>query len=364
MRSQEKLCHTNIIMAIFEKLYQRQRSYLARYLKATLLEAFAYASNKKFRCKVLSGEASYNLCINSDFTLSCNCNDIFGIGKLGDLDKNNLAEIFSAEKAIYFRNSLAKGRLPIVNCALCSDLQIVEKQVAQLAIRSFHLPNKALMIENTVKCNLQCLSCDRRKIEQLRKKKELSLSDLVRIAGIVRDNNIKEIYYFNLGEPFLSNSIREEIQIIRNENPTVEVVTSTNGLVIDSDYKRTAALLFDTVIFSIHGSTQKSLTRYQRNGDFNKAYENMKNLVSYRDQANQKKPIIIWKYALFRWNDSETLIKKAIDLAKEARVDEIHFEKTKSPLNGISIKHHLGLGYLNKISQANKGTFKINIHTK
>ncbi len=60
---------------------------------------------------------------------------------------------------------------------------------------------------------------------------------------------------------------------------------------------------------------------------------------------------IIWKYVLFRWNDSKQNIENAVKLAKEAGVDEIYFEKTLRPPCGISYKSYLGIGHVNKIKK-------------
>jgi len=107
-------------------------------------------------------------------------------------------------------------------------------------------------------------------------------------------------------------------------------------------------MLADEIIFSVHGSNTKSLRKYQKNGDFNKVFTNMKNLVKYKDKKD--KPAITWKYVLFWWNDSSKEIKNAISLAKKINLNGILFEKTQHPLYAISFKHHLSLGYLNKIS--------------
>jgi len=37
------------------------------------------------------------------------------------------------------------------------------------------------------------------------------------------------------------------------------------------------------------------------------------------------KPVIDWKYVVFSWNDSEAEIEKAVELAREARVDILSF---------------------------------------
>ena len=52
------------------------------------------------------------------------------------------------------------------------------------------------------------------------------------------------------------------------------------------------------------------------------------------------KLVIIVKYVLFNWNDKESFILKAIELAKEANVDFLSFWPTKSPLWGTSFRYY------------------------
>ena len=105
--------------------------------------------------------------------------------------------------------------------------------------------------------------------------------------------------------------------------------------------KRDAAMLADTIYFSIDGIDDDMMNKYQRGGAFSKAYGNMKKLVEHRRQKGTTTPIIEWKYVLFNWNDHEKTIHKAIELARAAGVDAISFCPTLSPFYGVSWRYHL-----------------------
>jgi MoaA/NifB/PqqE/SkfB family radical SAM enzyme len=340
----------------------RESCYYTR-LKITskLIEIYAKITNKRFYCNALKGDSNYNITINSDLTVSCNCNDDYGLGKIGDLNEQSLEEIFSGDKADSFRNTLARGKLPIFNCGRCSDLRWTNKKISKSFIKDYCLPKKGIMIENTINCNLNCLSCDREKIYSFRTKRRMSLDDIKMISKCIKNNNIKYIYYFNLGEPFFSEEIKEELEIIKRINPQIKISLSTNGILVDIKEKKEAALILDRISFSIDGSTQKSVCKYQKGADFDKSYSNMKSLIKLRNSLNRKKPVIIWKYVLFRWNSSKNLILNAMRLAKKAEVDYLHFELTLSPLWGIDYKHYLRLGYLNKIGKFKNKLLRIKI---
>ena len=51
------------------------------------LELRARLTGEKYYCNALAGEADYDITINSDMTVSCNCQDYEGTGHFGDLRK-------------------------------------------------------------------------------------------------------------------------------------------------------------------------------------------------------------------------------------------------------------------------------------
>src|SRR5947207_8053445 len=96
------------------------------------LEWSARLRGQRFYCSALAGESDYNITVNCDLTVSCNCQDYNGSGHMGDLNKNSFQEIFFGPKAQHLRSELAKGKLPIVTCARCGDLKRVAKSQVKL----------------------------------------------------------------------------------------------------------------------------------------------------------------------------------------------------------------------------------------
>lgn len=282
--------------------------------------------SKSFYCRALQGMSEYNICINSDLSVSCNCQDYDGSGKIGDLNTQSFEDIFFGETANRFRKNLCEGILPVSACKYCFELTPVD-HTTQQSIPEVTLPKKGIMIENTAHCNLKCLSCPRDLIFKNRNKMKMSLVDLKKVSEMIRATNIEKVHYFNLGEPFLSNSIFEEIEILKESNPELIIYTSTNGIMLNKKTKLKAALMMDHIYFSIDGPSQKKVSKYQIGGDFATAYTNMKNLINARNNSGQITPSIEWKYVTFRWNDSKKDIKKAVRLAKKAGVDTISFWK-------------------------------------
>jgi pyruvate-formate lyase-activating enzyme len=294
---------------------------------------------KRFGCAALAGRSDYNICVNSDLTVSCNCQDWDGSGHLGSLRDRTLAEILAGETASRFRRALAAGTLPTANCAGCSDLRILDPAQAERLAEVHAVPKRSLMVENTVLCNLSCGGCFREKVLAVRERPQMDLADVERVAATVAEHGIEGVSFFNLGEPFLSKRFGAEIDVLLRRNPRLRIDVATNGALIDSDEKREAAMRLSHVLVSIDGDCQESASRYQAGIDFEAAYRNMAALVALRDARGQTRPIIEWKYVVFRWNDRARQIERAIALARQAGVDRISFWPAVFPLDSISWRY-------------------------
>ena len=304
------------------------------------LEWSARLRGERFHCTALAGQSEYNITVNCDLTVSCNCQDYNGSGHMGDLNKNSFPEVFFGEKAQHLRSELAKGKLPILTCARCGDLKRISKSQVEPEPR---LPYRGMLLENTVRCNIDCIGCDRQSAARIRTTAQMDLAKLSRMADLVHDLGLQQLFYLNLGEPFLSPNIGQELPLLRSKNPDCRIVISTNGIILNTDAKREAAMSASHLLFSIAGINDEMLKKYEHHGSFEKAYANLKGLVDYRNARDLTKPIIEWKYLLFNWNDRRPTIQRAIEMAKAAGVDAISFWPTNNPFFGYSFRYRLGM---------------------
>jgi len=91
-----------------------------------------------------------------------------GLRRLGahrDLNKASFKDVFFGPVAQRFRDQLAQGKLPIMTCTRCGDLQRVPKSQP---IPKPRLPYKGMLLENTVRCNIDCIGCDRQSAARIR----------------------------------------------------------------------------------------------------------------------------------------------------------------------------------------------------
>lgn len=311
-----------------------------RWLMCRWLELRAKVTGRKYGCRALAGESEYNITVNSDLTVSCNCQDYEGTGHIGDLRKNTFQEVFFGPQAQHLRDELAKGNMPIPTCARCGDLQRLARGQVPPKPR---LPYRGMLLENTVRCNVDCVGCARGSAAIIRTSKQMALEELTRMADLVKELGLEQLFYLNLGEPFLSPNICEELPILRQKNPKCRIVVSTNGVLLNTDAKREASFNISQLVFSLHGIDDAMLDKYMHLGSFEKAYAAMKAMVDYRNARGSRTPVVEWKYLLFNWNDHPRYLRQAIEMAKAAGVDIISFWPTANPFYGISWRYRLGL---------------------
>jgi len=312
---------------------------LFRWMLSHWLEWRAKITRCKYYCQALAGESEYNITINSDLTVSCSCQDCDGTGHLGSLRNNSFEEIFFGFVAGKFRRDLGVGKLPIPTCARCGDLRRLKKDETPPKPR---LPYRGMLLENTVICNVDCIGCARMRAVNVRTQKTMPLAELSQMADLAARLGMQRIFYLNLGEPFLSPRICQELPLLRAKNPNAYIRVSTNGILLNTDAKREAALNLSDIQFSVHGISDAICAKYMKRGSFEKAFEAMRKMVIFRDTRGLKMPILEWKYLLFNWNDHAETIRRAIEMAGKIGMDIISFWPTLKPLYGVSWRYQLG----------------------
>jgi len=74
-----------------------------------------------------------------------------------------------------------------------------------------------MLLENTVICNVDCIGCAREGAAAVRVVKQMSLEDLGRMGDLVARLKMEQLFYLNLGEPFLSSTICQELPMLARQ---------------------------------------------------------------------------------------------------------------------------------------------------
>jgi len=126
---------------------------------------------------------------------------------------------------------------------------------------------------------------------------------------------VERVDLFNYGEPFLYRHLVEALRHIRRTLPNAAIAISTDGMQVRAAVEETIVgeRLLDWLIFSIDGSDADSYRRYRIGGDFDVA---LANLARFHKRAAGTGMHIIWQYVVFKWNDGDEQLRRAMAMAK------------------------------------------------
>ena len=195
-------------------------------------------------------------------------------------------------------------------------------------------------------CNLRCPYCPtgaRRKsgraermIDPLRVKKMLDELDKYLIS----------VNLYNWGEPLLHPQIAAMVRMIHNRRIFTKISTNLNTYNREVLAELCEAGL-DYLTVSCSGASQEVYEQYHRRGNLDVVLENIRYLTAYKRKNNLRRPLIEFKYLLFRHNRQE--MKAARNMATGLGVDlfrwyegsgpeEAIIDASSSPINSLSHK--------------------------
>lgn len=194
---------------------------------------------------------------------------------------------------------------------------------------------RRLVIEPISICNLSCLNCvsDIKTLGKFRSNHILDL-EKTKIWLTPHITSIGRIRFYNYGETFLNKNSIAFCAFLRHNHPHIEIDIATNLLPLDNHEKIQALVNAQPNILkvSLHGADQEKVSRYMGpKANFQRAIEIMKDIISFRTQKHYSFPLVMWKYLLFEWNDSDEEIEKARLLSKENGIDFFALELANGP---------------------------------
>jgi len=128
--------------------------------------------------------------------------------------------------------------------------------------------------------------------------------------------SLERVDFYNYGEPFLYYRLVEALRHVRACLPASGIAISTDGMQVRETIEEVLVdeRLVDWIIFSIDGSDADTYARYRIGGTFETAFHN---LVRFHRKAAGTGIHVIWQYVVFRWNDRDEQLRRAIAIADE-----------------------------------------------
>jgi hypothetical protein len=286
-----------------------------------------------------------------DGRLVCGCADPYGTRVLGDARSAPLHLIWNGPVLSRLREELNRGGSRFCgDCALKLPLKKDEAPAVR-AINAGRLPLR-LYIECTAACNISCREACCAPETGITRTRQAGMLDFELFRRVVDEAgpSLVRIDFFNYGEAFLHKRAVEMCEYIKTNFPGVYLYTSTNGLALSDDRaRRLVHSGIDEVTFSIDGATPESYARYRQRGRFDVALATLGAMTDEKQRSGRDLPFLNWRYILFRWNDSDTEMERARDLAAEIGVDRLCWELTDHPESAFSRRFVAGSSDLEAI---------------
>lgn len=290
-------------------------------------------------CRVLS---TLFIRANGDIACDCSIGREITLGMVEPSDEWSIEGILNNEKYQHIRKSLSNGIPPWKDvCPECSLFNPAELLVDNLKNKQIPL----LHFEPSLQCNLACPICYRpREMKERHGPHFMDLKVFERVLKSCKEGGFKVdlIMYQGNGDPLCHPNFSEFVKLARLIMPETKQALGTNG---NFDYKSSLKDQYvDQITVSCDGLYQSSYEKYRIKGSVSKA---QKFMADAKAMSPPEKSIVIWKYILFEFNDSdEELIaaqKKAVELGVDSLNFSITYSKYKSQRYNIENRHKIPL---------------------
>jgi MoaA/NifB/PqqE/SkfB family radical SAM enzyme len=187
---------------------------------------------------------------------------------------------------------------------------------------------KAVQVEISSYCNAACPQCPRNffggnTMPDLPLHK-WSVTDFKHIFSPEFLQQLETFYFCGTyGDPMTNTKIGEMCEILRNNNPTINIGIHTNGGVGNTGLYTKLATTVDFIAFGIDGLADTNRI-YRRNTNWQKIMKNVQTFIDVGGHA-------IWDFIVFEHNEHQ--VTQAEQLSKEMGFKEFCVKKTGRFLN-------------------------------
>jgi len=287
-----------------------------------------------------------------DGTVVCACRDTLASMPLGNVERDTFENIWNGEPYRRLRRRVLHNPMGVYLCRNCVFRREVVNSEIDYANRSEiaeRMP-EILWIEPTVLCNLRCPGCGLGLIAASRKRRTMPFETYKSVLDQLGPG-LRLLFFYDYGESFLHPRAVEMLRYARSVNETMLIHCSTNGIPLRDERKQREVIEtgVDELLFSVDGGSQEVYERYRVGGDFEAVLSVMESMVRLRDSLGLRRPRIMWRYILFRWNDSDEEMDRARQLAKDIGVGDFSWLLTTHPPEICSRRFALGSPELQKI---------------
>jgi hypothetical protein len=267
-------------------------------------------------CQVLS---TLYVKANGEILCECDAGEAVSLGQVALSADWSVADVLNNEQYAHIRKAFAASSPPWGDvCHACAFLRANERLADTLAEKRI----TKMQVEPSLHCAISCPCCSRhRQIKQRTGPHVLDLVLFERLLESCRDSGYRVdfIEYCGQGEPLSHPEFAKVVSTARAVLPAAKQRLITNGNYVFADVVCSGSL--DEIYVSCDGVYQESYGSYRINGSVEKALKFMSDAKSSHHPA----PLVVWKYILFEFNDSDEELVAAQKKAMEMGIDAISF---------------------------------------
>ncbi len=256
------------------------------------------------RCDIFPSQ----IVILSDGSVTTCCYDAFGENIFASVYAEPFEKIWNGQ----IRNIVKRGLCDLPKCRKCIGNPHVsalsnKKQRTEWQNLANGVP-MVLSVEIMAQCNYNC--CRANEMHKFRKSTKADLDKIFKnIRSLIP--RIQWLFLFYIGESLLHEGFRDFVRKCRAESSTVNMLLSTNGMLLTEDTSRfMIEQRFNRLIVSIHGGPgTENMLKYARTGaDYETVLKNVRRCVELRNAGQSVYPAVEVKTVLFNWNDTDELM--------------------------------------------------------
>jgi MoaA/NifB/PqqE/SkfB family radical SAM enzyme len=271
---------------------------------------------------------------------------------LGNIGRDAFERIWNGKPYRRLRRRVLHNPMGVYLCRNCVFRREVANSEIDYAKRgeiADQMP-EILWIEPIVFCNLRCPGCGRELIAASRRRRIMPF-ETYKSALDQLGSGLRLLFFYDYGESFLHPRAVDMLTYARSVNETMLIHCSTNGIPLRDERKQREVIEtgVDELLFSVDGSSQEVYERYRVGGDFEGVLKVMESMIGMRNSLGLDRPRIMWRYILFRWNDSDQEMDRARRLARDIGVDDFSWLLTTHPPEMCSCRFAPGSPELPKI---------------
>lgn len=202
------------------------------------------------------------------------------------------------------------------------NLLKVHRDLALKRTRIFGMPY-IVMVEPCSFCDMACPMCPVVLNQTRRPPMSLQLPVFEKLLAEIGRELIL-ITFWNFGEPLLNRDLFAMIREAKQYQ--IFCAVSSNLLSLNPD--RAEEMIhskLDYLIVSFDGATRETYEKYRGRGNYDKVINNLRYLVSRRNELKESRPFINLQFIVMRGNEGE--IEAIRRFARELKVDKLSLKK-------------------------------------